>query len=49
MVIDPADIDWSLEDDVEVAWAASSGIPQAVAEYHKRGLDKPYTGDDSSE
>jgi hypothetical protein len=41
VVIDPEDVDWSEVDDSEVWHAAKSGIPEAVAEAEKRGLNEP--------
>lgn len=37
-IVDPADVDWSTQDDLEVALAAEAGIPQAVTEAKRRGL-----------
>lgn len=39
MVIDPADVDWADQDDLEVILSARAGIPEAVAEAKQRNLD----------
>lgn len=38
MVIDPADVDWTEQDDLEVVLSARDGIEQAIAEAKRRGL-----------
>ncbi|GAB3080963.1 hypothetical protein GCM10027053_51830 [Intrasporangium mesophilum] len=45
MMLDPAENDWSLEDDAEVWHSAKAGIPEAIAEAQKRGLLEPAPAD----
>jgi hypothetical protein len=40
MVIDPADVDWTEQDDLEVTLSARAGIPEAAAEAKRRGLEE---------
>jgi hypothetical protein len=35
---DPAKVDWTKMDDLAVESAARGGVPQAIAECHRRGL-----------
>lgn len=38
MVIDPADVDWTRQSDLEVFLSARAGIVQAMAEADRRGI-----------
>lgn len=41
MIVDPKTLEWGAKPDVQILLNARTGVPEAVAEHERRGLDQP--------